>query len=267
MASLSQVLSTLTGHVTTAIYPDGTSSPSVANVDTTIISAFPIRNEIDAILNMDKALVAVIPTTKNKIVTKFERVFQDVEISEATITAVVNGATITIGGTVSIPQSVVAIVNSSTYSYKVLEDDTLEDIAANLTLLIPGATCLGTVITLDNPYRVTVRIATGGVAALELSRQERIFSICCWTTSLDVRDALLASVDEYLKLNFRLILPDNFYCMVWPMETAQPLQDSLQKQRMIIGNAEYKIQYATTYTRPFTTIADTIQNVTIEPSL
>src|SRR6267154_3623897 len=242
MATLADVLTTLTQNVKAAIYPNGTSNPSTAGVDVTVIDGFPIRNRLDQILLAGKALVSVFPTNKSKIVTKFERVFQEIDPGIATLTADVLGVTVTIGGVVSVPQNVVLIVNSAAYSYTVLESDTLDSIALNLSLLIPGATALANVITLDNPYSVTARIVTQGTAAYELSRQERIFSICCWSTSVSVRDNLLNPIDQYLKLNYRLILPDNFYCMVWPMEAAQPFQDNLEKSQMIIGNLEFKVQ-------------------------
>lgn len=263
MASLGQVLTVLTNLVTNAVYPNGTSSPSTADVDTTIIAGWPIRNKIDEILRANKALISVFPTNKQKVVTKFERIYQPVTVTAATLTATVGSNTITIGGTVSVPQAVTAIVNGTGYSYLVLINDTLSTIAAGLAALIPGASAVGAVITLSNPYSVEARIATNATAAYELSRQERVFLIRCWTTSPIVRDNLMNPIDIAFKENYRVVMPDGFWAPIFPMEAAEPFMDDWEKSLMVIGNLEYKVQYATTKTDSFTTITDTIQNVQI----
>jgi len=263
MASLGDVLSVLTQNVTDAVYPNGLLQPSTAGIDTTIISAWPIRNDIDDILKSGKALISVFPTNKVKVVTKFERVYQDIETTQPTLTATVLGQTITIAGTVSVPQAVTAIVDNVAYSYQVLISDTLTTIAANVAALIPGATSLGTVITLTNPYSVSTTIATAATSALELSRQERVFLIRCWTTDPIIRDNLMNPIDIAFKENYRIVLPDGFYGITWPMESAQAYMDDWEKSLLIVGNLEYKVQYPTTLTNTFTTITSTKQNLNI----
>lgn len=263
MATLDQVLSVLEQNVISAVYPNGLLQPSTAGVDTTIITGWPIRNKIDGILKANKALISIFPTNKVKIVTKFERVYQPITQTAATLTATVTGVTITIGGTVTVPQAVMAIVNYVGYAYQVLLTDTVNTIAANLAALIPGATALGAVITLNNPFSVIARVATSATAAYELSRQERVFLVRCWTTDVTVRDNLMNPIDIAFKENYRIVLPDDFYGIVWPVEAAQPFMDDWEKSLMIVGNLEYKVQYPTTVTNTFTTITDTIQNVDV----
>lgn len=263
MVSLGQVLTVLTNLVTSAVYPNGTGSASTAGVDTTIIAGWPIRNKIDEILRANKALISVFPTNKQKVVTKFERIYQPVTISEPTITADIDGNTITLGGTVAVPQAVMAIVDGVGYGYQVLVNDTLSTIAAALAALIPGASAVGAVITLTSFYSVAVRVATNASAAYELSRQERVFLIRCWTNSPTVRDNLMNPIDIAFKENYRVVMPDGFWAPIFPMEAAEPFMDEWEKSLMVIGNLEYKVQYATTKTDNFTTITDTIENVQI----
>jgi hypothetical protein len=263
MASLMDVLNVLTQNVTNAVYPNGTGNPSTAGIDVTIISGWPIREKVDQILLSGNALINVFPTHKVKIVTKFERVYQAVTIIPATLTATVIDETVTIGGTVSTPQAVTIIYNGTGYSYQVLISDTLDSIATALAALIPGATAIGPVITTVGAYQLIGRIATSATAAYELSRQDRVFLIRFWTTDPAVRDNLINPVDVYFKKNYRIVLPDGFYGITWPMEAPDPYMDDWEKSLMLIGNLEYKVQYPTTSTDIFTTITDTIQNVEI----
>jgi len=263
MASLGQVLSVLTQNAANAVYPNGLMQPSTAGVDTTIISGWPIRNKIDEVLSAGKALISVFPTSKVKIVTKFERVYQEITVNTPTLTATVLNNTITIGGTVSTPLSVMAIVNNIGYSYQVQTGDTLNSIATNLALLIPGATAVANVITITGVYSLDAKVITTGTAAYELSRQERVFLVRCWATSPTIRDNLMNPIDIAFKVNYRIVLPDGFYGIVFPMESPQPFLDDWEKQLMIIGNLEYKVQYATTVTEDFYTIGDTIENLEV----
>jgi hypothetical protein len=265
MASLGDVLSVLVQNTTNAIYPNGLLNPSTAGVDTTIISGWPIRNKIDHVLSSGKALVTVFPTNKVKVVTKFERVFQELSKSIPTITATISGNTVNIGGNISVPQAVMVFVNGTAYSYEVQEADTLDDIANNISLLIPDSSAFGTVISIvGNVYKLSSTIINNGIAAYELSRQERVFLIRCWTTSPVIRDNIINSIDISFKKNYRITLPDDFYGITWPVESPTPYIDDLEKQIMIIGNLEYKVQYATTYTEQFAVIGDVIQNITLQ---
>ena len=263
MASLGDVLSVLAQNVSDAVYPNGLLQPSVAGVDTTILSGWAVRNVIDEILIANKALISVFPTSKVKIVTKFERVYQEISQTAATLTATVVGNIVTIGGVVTIPQAVMLVVDGVGYAYQVLITDTLDDIAANLAALIPGATPLNADVVLDNPYSVTASITTAATAAYELSRQERVFLIRCWTTSPQVRDALMNAIDIAFKINYRIVLPDQFYGLVFPIEAPDAFMDSWEKSLMLIGNLQYKVQYPITVTDEFYTITDTNQSVSV----
>lgn len=263
MASLGQVLAVLTQNAANAVYPNGTSQPSTAGVDTTVISGWPIRNKIDSVLEAGNALISIFPTSKVKVVTKFERQYQPIMQNTPTLSATVLDNTVTISGMVTVPQAVTVIYNYVGYSYQVLDSDTLDSIAAALAAMIPSATSLGAVITVSNPYQLIARIAVSATAAYELSRQERIFLIRIWCTDPVVRDNLMNPIDVAFKENYRIVLPDGFYGITWPMEAPNAFMDDWEKSLMLIGELHYKVQYPTTSTDTFTTITDTIQNLEI----
>ncbi|HNC11731.1 MAG TPA: hypothetical protein PLF59_08160 [Cyclobacteriaceae bacterium] len=262
MAGLWDVADTLAGLVEQAVYPAGTSQPSVAGVDVTIFVGWPVREVLDDTLKAGKAMVSIYPTDKERYVTKFERVFQTVSISPATLTAIVSGNTVTIGGVVSVPQAVMVILNAVGYSYGVLITDTLDTIAAALAAMIPGASSTGQVITLTNVTRLSTSIMTQATAAQELTRQERVFQISCWTTTPDIRRLLDEPIDVYLKKVVNPVFSDGFYGLMWYDHRKEI--DATELQLIYRTDLFFRVQYATTDTQQFTTIGtvDETQTVT-----
>lgn len=269
LADVTQTIATLTSQ---AVYPNGTSQPSVAGVTVSVFPGWPIRNELDQILQEGNAAVAIFPTNKVKYVTKFERIFQSLQQTPPTLTATIidsggtGTATITIGGTIAVPQAVVVTVNKVVYGYQVLISDTLDTIADGIADLIPGATALGPVITIPGVINLTSYVSSPYAASEEIARQERIFMISIWAPTPDIRASLEAAIDVFFKLNYRIVLSDNYYAQVFP-ETDPGFNDMLEKSLIYRRDLHYRIQYATTVTENFMTIAALPENVDIVQGL
>lgn len=264
MADLSDVMNALYDQVITAVYPNGTGDPSVAGVTTTIIQGWPIKNKLDDALGSGQAMVSIFPTNKERVITKFERVDKDVSINPATITAAISGLTITFGGTISTPQSIITIIDGVDYQYTVLDTDTLDSIATSVAALIPGATALGSVVTLASGDQITVNIATQATTALDLGRQEREFMISCWCPTPAIRALLAPAIDNYLRINYQFpIAPDNFNILIFYSHANE--NDSLQLPLIYKRDLFYKIQYETTQLSTTTTIAATVTNTSLTP--
>lgn len=262
MADLSQVRDTIAQNIATAIYPNGTSQPSVCGVPVTINSGWPIGTVLDKQLQMGNAMVSVYPTNQNRIMTKFQRIYAPNIFTPATLTLTVSKQNVTIGGTVSVPQAPMIILNGIGYAYQVLINDTLESIAAALAALISGATSNGNVITLPNYYSIITRIASNYTASEELAREDRIFMITCWCPNESVRYLLGQAIDIYMKLNYRQVMPDNYFAQVFWHKTDDT--DQLDKALIYRRDLMYTIQYATTYTGNFTPVTDAIVELTTE---
>lgn len=256
MADLSTVVSAIADKVSLAVYPTGPLNPSVAGVDVTIFAGWPIRNDLDDVLNAGNAMVSVFPTNKERVVTKFPRQWQQISVLTPTLTATVLDNTVTIGGTVSVPQAVMIIVDgrSPGYAYQVLITDTVDTIAASLAAMIPGATALGAVITIPNPVSIIARIAAQALAGLDLGRQDRVIMISVWSPSPTIRSLLAPPIDEYLRVNYQFQLNDGFYCMLFYDHTVET--DQLELQEIYRRDLNFRVQYSTTYVQPFTTITD-----------
>lgn len=262
MADISQVLNTFLGLATTAIYPNGTSQPSVAGVDVTLMSGWPIRNRIDDIIKAGKAAVSVFATEKERVVTKFERNFVQSTIASPTLSVVVGINTITINGIVTLPQSVMAIVNGIGYGYAVQAGDTLSTIATALAALIPNASATLNVITITGAYYINARNSTAGTSIAELSRVEQVFTVTCWAPTPDIRTALGIGIRQYIDTTYRVPMIDNVYAQIFYYGTL-PDDDSESKSNVFIRKINYLIQYATTITRQDMTIADPFTNLAV----
>ena len=254
MADLSQVRQTFAENLVNAVYPNGINMPSVAGVEVTINDGWPIRTNLDKILQMGKAMVSIYPTNQSRVVTTFQRNFIPNTLTPATLTATVAGNTVTIGGTVSIPQAVMLIVNNIGYSYQVLITDTLSSIATALTSLISGASSIGSVITLPQSYSLIARITSNYTASAELAREDRVFMITAWCPTEAIRFQLGQAIDIYMKLNYRVPMVDNFFAQVFWHKTLDT--DMLDKSLIYRRDLYYTIQYATTITQNYASISD-----------
>lgn len=262
MAGVKQVLDMAYNQVISAVYPNGTSQPSIAGIDVTIIEGWPIRNKLDDVLRAGNAMISVFDGGKSRTAIKFVgQEYQTVSINPATITADVSGQTVTIGGTISVPQSVMVIVNGTGFAYQVLISDTPDTIAEALADLIPGATVLGAVITIPDAHSLQARIATAATAATELGRQERIISIKLWCPTPDIRDAMYEPIGNIFKKNYRVVLADGFYCHIFPAEPAVAYDDSKEIPLVYMGNIEINVRYASTEADTFTTITQPVTNI------
>jgi len=261
MPSLDSVRTTVATMVENAVYPNGTSSPSVINVPVTVMEGFPIRTDLDITVLAGNGFVSVFETNKERVVTTFQRIFQPITQTPATLTATVSGKTVTIGGTVSVPQAVMVVVNDTGYGYQVLSNDTLNSIASKTAALIPGATANNNVITVSSAYDLQANIATPYSAGEELSRVDREFMISCWTNNPTDRATLGAAIDVYMKMNYRVTLSDNFVGQVFYSHQNQI--DSLEKSEIYRMDLFYIIQYPTTFIESFTTITDPFANLEV----
>lgn len=269
MSELSQVLSTVTDYVTTAVYPNGTSHPSVAGVQVTIESGWPIQSQLDDDLKSGYAHVSVYPTNQERVVTKFGRQFETNTLTAptiiATVTYVSGVPTVTLTGTVTLPQVVVIIADGIPYAYIVMSGDTLNTIAASLAALIPGATSLNNAISLPENFGAICNISTGCTATQELSRQERVFMVNVYAPNDPVRTALAGAIDITMKQNYRMLMPDGVIAQVFYSHNDD--FDNFEKSLIYKRVLYYIIQYATTVTNNYLTIADIEDNISVVQSI
>jgi len=236
-----------------ALYPNGTSQPSVAGVDCKVLRGWPVPADLDSDIASGKIQVSVYPLPgMDRNTSRFPMVWQTITPPAPTLTAIVSGDTITIGGNVSTPQTVLGKFNGGWYSYAVQANDTLDTVAAGLAAQIPGATSAGAVVTTQNPWELVARIAAGGVSGMEIRRQVRVFKLIVWAATPDARDAASQAIDQAFAKIERIDMPDGFSARVIYRGTVET--DELERQIIYRRDLDYSVEYATIQTETETAV-------------
>jgi len=258
MATPKTVLLALKALCVPVIYPDGEDNPSIINNEVIFRIGKPKPTSLDPELRDGKARVNFYPETTERNVSRFPyRTWEVASIAPATIILTVSNNAITISGTVTTDQKCVVIVNNDTdsaYVYAVQEGDTVDSIATNLAALIPDATAIGAVITIDNAYLIVAHMTTLGTSVRELKRQQRIMRITIRANNPDDRDIIGDAIDGYLAElpSFPL---ENDYSVTLTYK-GSPFNDNLQKAALLQRDILFQCEYATIKTQTFWTIAN-----------
>lgn len=220
------------------------------NDNVRIYRGWPIAAELDADLLAGTAHVSVfsMPNTERNT-TRYPR--DDIEVAPPvhTLIAAVNGNTITIGGTVAVPQNVIALAGTrSAYPYGVQANDTLATIATALAALIaadyPGTAAVGPVITVaGKPGVLQARIASSAKVWTEQKRQERAIDIICWCPTPAMRDILAGAIDLALSEMDFITMPDKGAARL--RYEKSPETDDAEKVQLFRRDLIYMVEYAT----------------------
>lgn len=218
-----------------------------------IFRGWPVSAELDAQLGAGNAQVSIFPPEgMERNTTRYPRDDQVVTQPVHTLTATVNGNTITIGGAVAVPQNVIALCGSKfAFPYPVQANDTPGSIATNLAALIaaqfPGTAASGEVITVaGKPGILQARIAGAGTTWTELARQEKTYWITCWCPTPAMRDVLAAAIDVALKqLDFITLADQSAGRLRYSMSR---VSDQGQKVQIYRRDLVYTVEYPTSLT-------------------
>lgn len=247
MADVADVLDSLTALVAGAVYPSGTSAPSVTGAPVVVYPGWPISNKINADIEAGKSHVSIWATEHERNVTRhFEDWIEPVP-TIPTLTATVANQTVTLGGTVTVGETVTVAVNNQHYSYTVVPGNTLASIASSLRNLINvslPATVAGPVISIPTAYRLTARVSLLGTVLREISRYERLCQVITWSPSHAHRTALSRVLDRTMARTRFLEMPDRTLARL--VHTKSQLTDHLEKQGIYRKDAFCTVDYAIT---------------------
>ncbi|MGI4776952.1 MAG: hypothetical protein ACRYGA_02345 [Janthinobacterium lividum] len=261
---MTDVSAALVGILASAIYPNGTAQPPVGGVPAKIYAGWPSPAELQADLKGKKAHVTVWATPKVRVTTRRAVAWEQLVAPVPTLAAAVAGTTVTLSGTVTLPQAVAMIVDGKDVAYGVQTGDTLASIAVALAALISAsqsASAAGGVITIPGARKVVARIVANGTSAAEVARELRVFTVSVWADCFDNRDPLAKVITPALALLTRIALPDGTTASV---EYAGSRQiDTEQRQGIYRREIDLSIEYATIATRSDTTV----QIVQVHPAI
>lgn len=261
MADVSQVAQALVDLIAGVAYPAGTGAPSLIAADVRIYHGWPLPAQLDTDLAAGKAHVTVWPTPSEKNTTRYNRDWEDLAITSATITATTAGVTVTLGGTVTAGQVVLVNVDGRSYARANIAGDTLASIAAAMAALVAvdrTASSAGPILAIPGALDLVARVATTGNTARELRREDRVFQISIWCNTPTKRDLLAAPIDRALAKILRMDLPDGSVGLVRYRTSVQI--DEHQKAQIYRRNLMYSVEYPTLDTDEATTVGAVILN-------
>jgi hypothetical protein len=251
MPDLSEVADVLVSKACTAVYPSGTSQPSVCNAAVKLFQGWPVPNDLESSLRAGNVQVSVYPLpTERKTNRNINRQWNVIDPGNPTITTTVSGSTVTFAGSVSTPQNVYILVNGKGYQYSVQANDTLTSIATSLTALIkvsiPAASNSGAVITIPSAYSIIARTGGVGLAVLELKRQEKEFQITIWAPTPIKRNQVAEAIDVALCEFTDVVFADQSHGILRYCRTFS--SDQTEKSGLYRRDLVYSVDYATTKT-------------------
>jgi hypothetical protein len=246
VADLADVMTALTTLVSAAVYPAGTSAPSVTGSSILVYPGWPVPNKLNEDITAGKNHITIYATEHEKNTTRHFEDWVEPSPTIPPLSVSVAGRTATFSGTASAGQTVMAIVGNRQVYYTTTSAETLSSVASSLASLITTilpATSAGAVLSVPSASRMAVRVSTTGPILREVSRFERTMQIIAWSPSPSHRTAISRPVALALaKIRF-LTLPDGSACRL--IVGRSTITDHLEKQgiyrRDMFCNADYAI--------------------------
>jgi hypothetical protein len=244
MADISDVEQTLVNTITAILYPQGSSQASIVGSTCRIYRGWPNSATLNSDLSAGTTNITVTSDNDSgKTTTRYLLEWQYVTVAP-TLTASVAGQTISVTGTASVGNVIGALIDNSTFVYRIVEGDTPDLVAANLCTVIQGslpATVSGAVITVPGASSITVRIVSDNSASYEGRRQEKDTRVAIWCPSPTARDTIGSAIDLSLAADAFLLLPDNSNGRLTYKNSAtyDQSQNALLYRRDLIYTVEY----------------------------
>ena len=249
MADISDVELALVGAVSSALYPQGTTAPSVPGPDCRIYRGWPNSAALDSDLSTGRINVTVFPSGEpGRTTTRYADQWGGTT-TRPTLTATVEGNLVAFAGIAAFGQLAGVSVDGRTFAYRVQPHDTRELVAANLASLIRASFMVSlsrATLTIAGAGKLSARVVADAEAQLELRRQEQNFRVSCWCPTPMSRDATASAIDSSFSSIFFLPLTDGTNGRLTYINTGE--FDQSQNARLFRRDLIYRVEYPTVTT-------------------
>jgi hypothetical protein len=265
MASIDDVQNAIVDAVVPALYPNGTSNPSIANAPIYIAPGNFLKANVDAGLVSGNIFVEVFAQkgmTRNT--TRVRDLFADPVKQVATIILDVANNTVTVNGTVTVGQVSMVIVNGVGFAYSAQAGDTLNIIASTLANMIPTASAINNIITITNANTLIARVSVPGSMRRILESKEGLFRVRIIASNESSRN-LVSGVIELALANLtpRYYLPMSDGISASIRAKGIDEINTYELASAFVRDHIYLIEYHLVDVGQFQTIADTTLNSTV----
>lgn len=235
MADLSDVTTYLAQQVAAAVYPSGTGSPSVANMDCRIYEGWPIPDQLDLDLTGYRMDNSQNPPVKVKraggpcanvsifpMLGQGGQVYQILDetytISEAVIqlTASLSGSVLTVTGTPASGEFVTLVVDEQhVYSRGGASVAAiLAALLADIQAQYPSSTVIGNTLTIVGSHVIVSRQGGKAVLGKVTHRQRNSVMITVWAPNRVARASFASAIDNLIKQTNKVTMPDTSQALV-----------------------------------------------------
>ena len=244
MADQADVETALVRFVAAALYPNGTSEPSVPGPDCRIYRGWPNAAALDADLASGRINVTVFPVSEpTRITTRYTEEWLGTPPA-STLLVDVQDDTVHLAGAADPGQVAGILADGHTYVYRTQTGDTPALVAANLADQARSdwvVHLVGAGLTLCGAVHVVARVSVDASSLKEIRRQEQVFRITCWCPNPASRDAAAAAIDQSLAGLTFIDMPDTTCARIIYCGTAvfDQSQDALLYRRDLLYRLEY----------------------------
>lgn len=244
MADISDVEQAVAITVTSILYPSGPSNSSIIGAMCRVYRGWPNSAALNTDLGSGAVNVTIVTDNDSgRTTTRYLPEWQTV-LSQPGIAAGTAQQTITFSGGPALGDVVGALIDGTTYAYRIQSGDTPDLVASNLNRLIEAdrpTMVLGSAITVPGAASIKVRAVCDGHTYFEGRRQEKDLRVVCWCPTPAIRDAVASAIDAAVDQLGFLVLHDNTKARIVYRNTASydQAQNALLYRRDLIYTVEY----------------------------
>jgi hypothetical protein len=284
MADLSDVTAYLATAVATAVYPNGTSQPSVAAMDCRIYEGWPIPDQLDRdMLGQMMSGSPPMPVTRpggtvanvsvfamqgtGSTGTLYQQLDKTYVITPPVITSTFTlvGNLITVTGQIGVGEYLTLVIDNA-----VVCSQTGASTAAMLAALAaqavaagyPGTIATATTLTVPLGHALVVRQGGAGVLGKVTHRQRQSVMVTVWAPTQVARSTLAGAIDNVIKQKIKVAMPDTSQALVIYSRTN--VLDDRESTAIYRRDLIYDVEYATVFQFPgyvVTSVNTTIHTV------
>jgi hypothetical protein len=246
MADQSEVEQALVNIAVAALYPNGTTQPSVPGPDCRIYRGWPNPASLDADLSAGIVNVTVFPVSgSTRTTTRYSEQWVG-SAGGPTLTALINDTTVTFGGTAEPGQVAGILANGKAYAYRIRTGDNSQSVAANLANMLRADSIVqlsASSVTVAGARHLLARVVADAPVKREVRRQEQGFRVTCWCPTPAIRDATAITLDQALSAQYFFPLGDGTSGRLTYGGTTE--FDQSQNARLYRRDLTYIVEYAT----------------------
>jgi hypothetical protein len=260
MADLTDVTAFLATLSASAVYPNGTSQPSVAAMDVRIFEGWPLAEQLDLDL-AGQVLVNGVPATRTGGPLANVSIFPmpgatanvyQIQNKTYVVTPPVHGMTVSVDDdVVSVtgepgPGEFLSILVDRKYAFSATGATAaaiLATLATQAAADYSGVVATSTTITVPFVFSLIARVGAPATLARVTHRQKQSIMITVWAPTTAARAALSIAIDGIVKQGIVVTLPDTTQAKITYSRTNQ--LDQYQNASVYRRDLIYDVEYAT----------------------